>query len=650
MKEQKVNRKNNLFKENNYLYLIVLIAVLSRIIFYLFEKNNPLFLYPVLDENEYLNKVGKTMAENGMTYPFHYYHPPLYSWFVGFVLWLKGSTIWIYVVQNILGVAGTALLYKSLRKVHVNAALITSLIWAIYPIELFIESRFLAESLFVFLTLVFLPLVLSDKKNIYHYLILGLISSLLIILKTQFILFVFLYPLSQFVRKKANLKEIVVYVLISLIIPFVVSIKNKSKTGEFIFVSSNGPVNLYLGNSKNIKETLNIRPSEWRESYFPSLYDEAGIRFYEKDSIKKGQTFEYMLSGYLQSKTFDENLDIFTPAKNILHKSFIALHAAETPRNYDIYEVKAFNQYLNFTVSKNIFFPLILFMASAILFIISRFKTIRNNDKMWLLFLILLVNILPSILIFNAFRYRLPAVPFIIFFSVLFYINFMRNIKFQAFNLGLSLVLGTSILSGLLIQKIPKTETYKTIADAYAEKGMNFKAEKYYSLASEIMEKEEVSIAEKKDVYQERAKIKQEQGDTTGAIEELTKAIQTDTLSAGTVLYNRGLTNYNSGNFKAAITDFTKAINTINANNTALASCYYLRGLSFFRTNKPKKAYDDLTTSIELDKKGEVITARGILLAQLGRPRLAIQDFNFSVVVDESNFNTYFNRAWHTLK
>jgi hypothetical protein len=53
-------------------------------------------------------------------------------------------------LQNALGVAGTALLYKSLRKVHVNAALITSLIWAIYPIELFIESRFLAESLFVF--------------------------------------------------------------------------------------------------------------------------------------------------------------------------------------------------------------------------------------------------------------------------------------------------------------------------------------------------------------------------------------------------------------------------------------------------------------------------------------------------------------------
>jgi tetratricopeptide (TPR) repeat protein len=159
------------------------------------------------------------------------------------------------------------------------------------------------------------------------------------------------------------------------------------------------------------------------------------------------------------------------------------------------------------------------------------------------------------------------------------------------------------------------------------------------------MENEEVSIAEKKDVYQERAKVKQEQGDTSGAIEELTKAIQTDTLSAGIVLYNRGLTNYNSGNYKAAIADFTKAINTINANNTALASCYYLRGLSFFRTNKPKKAYDDLTTSIEFDKKGEVITARGILLAQLGRPRLAIQDFNFSVLVDKSNFNTFFNRG-----
>jgi hypothetical protein len=132
----------------------------------------------------------------------------------------------------------------------------------------------------------------------------------LIILKTQFILFVFLYPLSQFVRKKANLKESLVVYVFSNFFNYsftVVSIKNKSKTGEFIFVSSNGPVNLYLGNSKNIKETLNIRPSEWRESYFPSLYDEAGIRFYEKDSIKKGQTFEYMLSGYLQSKTFDEN-------------------------------------------------------------------------------------------------------------------------------------------------------------------------------------------------------------------------------------------------------------------------------------------------------------------------------------------------------
>ncbi|MFC2114763.1 glycosyltransferase family 39 protein, partial [Bacteroidota bacterium] len=168
--------------------IILLIASSIRIIYFLLDKSSPLFLYPVIDETEFL-KIGNYIAEEGFVYPFHFLHPPLYSYFLGILISAGLSLKGLLVSQMILAVGSCVFLYLTLSTFNRNIALITSLIWAIYPLELFVETRFLSENLFTFLSILLAYVLITLENSRKQMIWAGVLTALMIITKTQFILF-----------------------------------------------------------------------------------------------------------------------------------------------------------------------------------------------------------------------------------------------------------------------------------------------------------------------------------------------------------------------------------------------------------------------------------------------------------------------------
>ena len=308
--------KNSNKLGSKYLLIIGIVAVIARILYFISEINSPLFLYPVIDEKEFVDNALQ-IARSHFNFPWYYWHPPGYSYFLAVLFSIGFSLKTVVITQYAMGVAGSLLVYLSLRKFDKKAAFIASVIWAVYPLELFTETRFLSENMFTFLLILLIWFILNFEKKNNWFIVAGLLSSLLIVTKSQFLLFVLLaVPLLLF-YEKVSFRKVAIYLAFALLLPMMASFHNSRKTGgNFIFVSANGPVNLYIGNSADIKKTLNIRPVEWREKFFPGLYDEAGIKIFKSDA-DSGETFPYKLSSFLVSQNDQGKQQSFHPLLKI---------------------------------------------------------------------------------------------------------------------------------------------------------------------------------------------------------------------------------------------------------------------------------------------------------------------------------------------
>jgi tetratricopeptide (TPR) repeat protein len=623
--------------------IIALVALVARIIYYLLEIKSPIFLYPIIDEAEFVH-TAKLLLANNFTSPEHYWHPPLYSWLMAILMKAGLDLNGIVIFQLLMGIAGTLILYAALRKLNQSAAFITSIIWAVYPVELFTETRFLSENLYIFLSLCLLYQLIRFEVNFKKILVTTLFTGLLLITKSQFILFMLFFIVYLIIIQKKLAVNVMVYLGVSMLIPVIVSVQNTKKAeGNFIFVSSNGPTNLYIGNSADINKTLNIRPYEWQEKFYPKLYDEAGIRFTQRDTSEES-IYPYKLSGFLVRKTVNENVNPLVPIKNIFLKTFGLLHSKETPRNYDLYVYKQFNPFLNAGIWKiPIYFPLALFFYAALIYIFVRRKMLFRTKPWFWLMVLFIVHLLPSVLFFNAFRYRLPAVPIIIFLAVLFYIENMKNIRLQLVNLFLIILFGTQLTSALLIQKIPEFETYNTIGKALMKLDKPEKAGFWFRKAQRYIPKDE--MVNSYENYRGSAAAKEKAGDLQGAVDEMNKAVEKNPQLDDAYLYRASLL-YKLSSFNEAINDYSRALQYNTGNKNTLMMALYGRSLTKARINDPQGALYDLDSVITLfPDYAEAFTNRGIVKAQLGNFKEAITDFDQSIKLNPTNEKPYFNKA-----
>ncbi|HRU67572.1 MAG TPA: glycosyltransferase family 39 protein [Bacteroidia bacterium] len=631
-------RKN----DNIFLLIVVFTAFVARLAFYISDFNNPFRFFPIIDENEFF-RTASDMAQNGLFPVSYFWHPPLYTFMLAVLLKLGFSVQGIVLLQMLMGIAGVVFFFLAAGSYDKKPAFIASLIWAVYPLQLFTESRLLSENLFIFLTLLFFFLFVRLEKSKLRYPLLALLAGLMMITRSQFIIFLIFWILFLVFYERMPLKRAAFIFLMALIFPSLAVFHNAYHTnGKLWFISANGPVNFYIGNSDNIEKTLNIRPLEWKESFFPGLYDEAGIYFSESDSQK--QSYPYLLSGFLIKKTLKENTSFQTIFNNLLQKTVIALHAEETPRNYDLYEWREFNPYLKFTVfARPVAFPLSLIYFAAIIFMFVSWKKLMNHDYYRLVVLLILSGIIPSILFFNAFRYRLTFLPFLILFAVLFYQNHYKNIKFQITNILMIILLGTGLTASLLVQKIPVSETWRLAGDGWLNKKKYEQAEKCYLKSLKLTEKEENNALARKTIVKKLANLAILSGNRDKAAELLQQSGDS-IVNDAEIVFAKALALYQKGIYNEAIRLYTKAISFRDSKITPQA--YHGRALCFIRINKIREGFQDFDSAILLKNDyAEAWSNRGILKGQQGDTRGALADLNKAIELNPAYVKAYLNRS-----
>ncbi|MCP5042373.1 MAG: hypothetical protein GY944_15215, partial [bacterium] len=225
-----------------------------------------------------------------------------------------------------------------------------------------------------------------------------------------FALALFLFDLASRHKQAGQQRKVLLAVLLvtTMLVPTLVSLRNSLAAGTPMFVSYNAGINLFIGNHRDLEETLGRRGGyEWGELFRAP---------YQSGAKEPGQ-----LNRYFVGRAIDEWLE--APGALLLttgQKLLMAFGANETKRNFPIYPLRedsALLRLLLFEVSLGdlvlFAFPggLILPLALLGLFQVGRgdLRSRLPRERALLAGKLALVHLLGMIVFFPTARYRLPA-------------------------------------------------------------------------------------------------------------------------------------------------------------------------------------------------------------------------------------------------
>jgi tetratricopeptide (TPR) repeat protein len=142
-------------------------------------------------------------------------------------------------------------------------------------------------------------------------------------------------------------------------------------------------------------------------------------------------------------------------------------------------------------------------------------------------------------------------------------------------------------------------------------------------------------------LYNNRGNAKNKEGDFKGAISDFTRAIELNPNSAD-VYYNRGNGYKTIGDLAAAIEDYDKAIEL----NPHFEIAYYNRGVARETIGDSENAITDFNTVIELNPNFSLAyNSRGNAYYKKGDLEMAIKDYNKAIELNPNSATAYYTRG-----
>jgi tetratricopeptide (TPR) repeat protein len=194
---------------------------------------------------------------------------PLYSYFLATMYYISGgSTLLALLIQAVLGAGTCVIVYFIGREVFSNSiGIIAALLTSLYGVLIFYDGLLLMESLTLFLNMLCLLMLLRaghTGKSAYFLaggLCLGASAlgrpSVLVFGLAAAIVIALSYP-SSLRRRVIGAIAFTVAILI-MVLP--VTIVNYELESDFVLVSTNGGINLYIGNGPGANGTYRILPN-----------------------------------------------------------------------------------------------------------------------------------------------------------------------------------------------------------------------------------------------------------------------------------------------------------------------------------------------------------------------------------------------------
>ena len=391
------------------LLIIIFIALFLRILFvFLFAdlRLENYWEFGIIAENLKLgrgyslfyftgNHIAQIIDLNVKPYP-SAFMPPLYVYFIYPFIYIDSvvfRNILLIGLQIIISIITIILIFNFCKRYFsLNTAIISAILIAIVPEFIYITTIFNAVTHYHLLVLCLLMIIMSDNifDNTKYLLLFSVLCSLLLLLRSEIVLFIF-FILAVFLVKK-KFKFVLKSVILICIIISPWAIRNYIIFNEFIPLSTSGGLNFYRGHNPQ-------RIGYWGdESYLAELH-----------SMSNDTNFEILYNRYFLDRGIEsikENPGMET--LNIFVK---------------IFHLWVFNPEDKRSFNPAYLIPSLLILAFSILGIIKSF----NIQKYKFLYLFLLSTTLISIIFFALPRYQIMMKICLIPFCA-FYFDYIFNL------------------------------------------------------------------------------------------------------------------------------------------------------------------------------------------------------------------------------
>ncbi len=427
----------DLLTKNRWPLIIALAAIVVRV-FYLVElSNQPGFSVPMVDEKWHW-LWAQEILEKSFWGEGSYFRGPLYPYLLAFLYFITDASIFWAKFLQILFCGLTAIfIFKIGRRLfNETVGMISGFAYAFYGTLVFYEAMFLIPVLFLFFLVwgMCRLIVNQDSSSLKSWIITGLIFGLAAITRPNIILVVPFLALWLFFKHrqpsldwKIAIRPALVMVAGMFLAIAPVTIRNYAVTGDIILISSQGGINLYLGNNEVADGLTMIMPEvELDQSITWDMFIPVTSAVAEREMGRELSDAE--ISGFWTGKAV--SFIVNNPAEFlglVWKKSVYLLSGFENSDASDIYYQRRKSGLYSLLLWDNIIsfpFGLLLPLVFLSLFVL------RNEFKKLLPLYIFILAYIPSIVLFLVTaRHRLPLIPFLIIIAAAGVYTLLKSAK-----------------------------------------------------------------------------------------------------------------------------------------------------------------------------------------------------------------------------
>lgn len=399
-------------------------AVIVRLIYLIELSLHPGFDLPMVDEKwhwEWANDIiyKSFWGESA------YFRAPLYPYFLAFLSWVtSGSVFWSKFLQILLSFGTGIFIYRLGKNLFgQRAGIVAGFMYAAYGTIIFYETMFLIPALFLFFLCWGLYRLVEYRESVSfkEWLITGLIFGLAAISRPNVLLVMpflalWLFWMRRQMANRADCWRLPIAMFVGVMIAIVpVTVRNLAVTGEMILISSQGGINLYLGNNESADGLTMLMPDvdldesvSWRQFgsvTHASAEKQTGTKLTESEasSFWTGKALTFIVN----------NPGKF--ASLVWRKTTYLLSGFENSDNTDIYYQRNKSVMHSLLVWDNgLRFPFGLLLPLTILGI----WVLRSDRRKLAPLYVFLIAYIPTIVLFLVTaRHRLPLLPIMLVLS-----------------------------------------------------------------------------------------------------------------------------------------------------------------------------------------------------------------------------------------